>query len=181
MATKWTIKELLASVKMNQLGISKYSITEQQAIADSERLAGMATYNTDDKSLEVYQGGTGSTFNITKLTNFLFRDKTNLGIGSSLTTVYDESFVNNQGKMNTRVFVIVEYLLEASQVFEITARVTDGVSPIVETISGTAGGSPVKTVKVFEMATTSFTIDDILDIELDLKNAQVEFVEFRGV
>ena len=180
MAFKWAIKELLASVKLNQLNTPHYTTAEQVAILDANRVKGMTSYNTDDETLQVYQSGTGSNFFVSELTNKLFRNETNIGIGSTLTTVYDVGFVNQRGKMNTFAFCVMEYLLEASLVFEITFTVDDGVSPINDTISGTAGGSPVKTIKVFKVDTSSFTIDDILQLQIKVKNAQIEFVEMRG-
>lgn len=181
MATDWAIKELITAVKMNQLSVPKYTEAEQQAILDINRLQGMPSFNKDKNTLDIYHRGTGSNFHVTRLTNFLFRDATQIGIGSSLQTVYDEAFINTQGKMNTNVYVTIEYLLEASQSYEITATATDGSSPDSDTISGTAGGAPTVQYKTFVLDTSGFTIDDIINIQLKVKNAQIQYVEFRGV
>lgn len=181
MATDWAVKELITAVKMNQTVVPKYTRAEQEAVLDANRLAGMVSYNKDKKALNVYQAGTGSTFNVTELSNFLYRNDVLVGIGSTLTTVHNEAFVNNQGKMNTRVFVIVEYLPYASLAYEVRGIVTDGVTPVNDEDTGTAGGAPSKVYKVFEIDTSSFTLDDILNVKLEVKNAEVQYVEFRGV
>ena len=78
MALKWALKELLASIKLNQLNTPHYTTAEQQGIIDGDRVVGMTSFNTDDKTLQTYQGGTGSTFKITEFTNFLFRNSANI-------------------------------------------------------------------------------------------------------
>ena len=181
MVVDWSAKELLAAVKMTQLSVPKYSVTEEQAIIDGQRLAGMINFNTDDKRLQVYQSGTGTTFDKTVLSNYLFRDKTNIGITTPKQTVYDEKFVNEEGKMNTSIFVSLEYLQETSIAGEIEIVLTDGVTPITNTDTLASDGSPVKKYITYELAATSFALDDVLQIQVKLTQVQIEFVEMRGI
>ncbi len=181
MAISWAVKELLTAVKMNNFGVRRMSDAEQLATLNSARLLGDNYYNTDHKTLQIYQTGDDSNFDITQLSNFLYRDESQIGAGSSTQTLYDEAFINNQGKMNTRVFVLIEYLKETSQAWSIDAIVTDGSSPITTSISGGSDPSPVPIYDVLEINTTSFTIDDILNIKLDVNDAQIQFIEMRGV
>ena len=181
MATKWTIKELLTSVKLNQMGIRRMTDAEQIAIIDADRLAGDSFHNLDNKALQVYQSGTGSTFDITELTNFLFRDATNIGVTTPKSTVYDEQFVNVRGKLNMRVFVTLQYLQETNEAGEVEIVVTDGTTPVTVTDTLSSNPAPVKVYKTYIVDTTSFTEDDILNIQVKLTQVQVEFVEFRGV
>ena len=181
MADQWTVKELLASVKMNQLGNPKYSDAEQVAIIDASRLPGMVSYNTDDKSVNIYQSGTGSNFDITKLTNFLFRNSANVGVTSPKATVYDEGFINSRGKMENRVFVTLEYLQEVSIAGEIEIVVTDGSSPVTTTDTLSSDGAPVKKYITYIMDTTSFALNDQLDVQVKLTQVSVAFTEIRGV
>ena len=181
MVTDWALKELLTKVKMNQLSIPKYSDAEQIAILDIERLAGMVNYNTDNKAVQVYQSGAGSTFDITELTNFLFRDITNIGITTPKSTVHDEEFVNTQGKLGTRVFVSLQFLQEVSVAGEVEIIVTDGTTPVTVTDTLSSNPAPVKVYKTYIMDTTSFAIDDVLNIQVKLTQVQIEFVEFRGI
>ena len=180
MANKWEVKELLSAVKMNSLGVPQYSDSEQIGIVDTGRLKGMTMYNTDHETLQVYQGGNGSVFSKTILSNYLFRDKTNLGIFTKK-TVYDEHFVNTEGKMNTRVFVAMEYLQEISIAGEIEIIVTNGSSPVNASIGLISQVSPVKRYIEFELDTTSFSLDDVLRVQVNLTQVQVEFVEMRGI
>jgi len=181
MVTNWSLKELLASVKMNQLGVSKYSSTEQIAIIDSQRLVGMVTYNTDNKAMQIYQSGVGATFNITELTNFLFKNNVNLGITIPKQTVYNESFVNTKGKMNISVFVSLQFLQEVSIAGEIQIVVTDGITPVTVTDSLSSTATPTKIYRTYAVATTSFAIDTVLQIQVKLTQVQIEFVEMRGI
>ena len=181
MAIKWAIKELLTAVKMNNTTIRRMSDAEQIASLNSERLAGDLIENTDHKTLQKYNSGASSIFNVTEFSNFLFRDESQIGAGSSTLTLYNEAFINNQGKMNTRVFVLIEYLKETSQAGSIDAIVTDGSSPITTNINWSSDPSPVLTYVVMEVVTTSFAIDDILNIKLDVNDAQIQYIEMRGV
>ncbi len=180
MVTDWQLKELLTADKQNQLGVPKYSVSEEQGILDSRRLVGMINYNTDDKRLQVYQNGNGSTFDKTILSNHLFRDPTNVGILTKQ-TVYDEYFVNTEGKMNTNIFVSMQYLQEVSIAGEIEIVVTDDVTPITETDTLASDGSPVKKYITYKVDTTSFNLDDVLRIQVKLTQVQIEFTEMRGI
>lgn len=181
MVNKWIVKELLAAVKMNQLSIPKYSDAEQIAIIDGSRLAGMVSYNTDNKAIQIYQSGLTSTFNITELSNFLLRDDSNIGITTPKNTVYDEGFVNTRGRMNNKVFVSLEYLQEISIAGEIEIVVTDGVTPITNTDTLTSDASPIKKYKTYTIDTTSFALDKVLNIQVKLTQVSIEFTEFRGL
>lgn len=181
MVTKWSVKELLSAVKMNNFGIRRLTDSEELATLDSERLAGDVIFNSDNKAMHVYQSGTGSTFLLTELSNFLFRNSTQLGIGSSKLTVYDEPFVNTAGRFNRRVFVSVEYLPYVSLAGTVDAVVTDGSSPITVADAFSSNPTPVLIYKTLVVDTTSFTLDDILNIQLAVQNAEIQYVEFRGV
>ncbi len=181
MVVKWSVKELLSAVKMNSFGNRRMTDAEQIAQIDSVRFEGDQYHSSDHKTLQIYHSGDGSVFDITELTNFLFRDDTNLGIGSSKLVVYDEPFVNFNGKMNTRVFVTVAYLPYVSLAGTVDATVTDGSSPITVTGAFSSDPTPVELYKTFEVVTTSFTIDDILNVKLEVQNAEIQFVEFRSI
>jgi len=181
MVTKWAVKELLTAVKMNQMGIRRITVAEQVAILDADRLVGDTFYQDDNNALQVYQSGLGATFDFTQLSNFLFRDKTQIGIGAIKATIYDEQFVNTKGKMNTRVFMSVEYLPYVSLAGEVEVIITDGVGPISAKDIFTADPTPTIVYKTFELITTTFTLDDVLNMQVLAQNAEVQYVEFRGI
>lgn len=181
MAVSWAVKELLSAVKMNSFGNRRMTDAEQIAQIDSVRFVGDQYHNTSNKTLQIYHSGTGSTFDITELTNFLFRDETQFGIGSSKTKVYDEPFVNSKGKMNTSVFVYVEFLQYVSLAGTIDATLTDGSSPVTVTNGFSSDPTPVVIYKTFVLDATSFTLDDVLNVELELQNCEVRYVEIRSI
>ena len=181
MATDWTVKELLAAVKMNQLGVPKYTAAEAVAILDLSRAAGMINYNTENKTVQIYQSGNGSVFDITRLSNLLHRDATNIGITTPKAVTHDESFVNVRGLMNTSLFVTMEYLQETSIAGEIEIIVTDGVSPITNTDTLSSDGAPVKKYIEYTIDTTSFAEDDVLQVTIGLTQVSVAMVELRGI
>ena len=181
MATSWGLKELLAKVKMNQLGIPKYSDAEQIAIIDSSRLAGMSNYNTDNKAFQIYQSGNGSTFSISELSNFFFRQDAQIGIGSVEQTIIDEETLNHKGFCNTRVFITLEFLAEVSQAGSVKARVTDGTTSVTVTESFSSNPTPVTTFHRFEVDTTSFAIDVKLNIQVLGTQVNIEHVEIRCI
>jgi hypothetical protein len=181
MATEWAVKELLTAEKMNKFGNRRMTTAEQLAVVDTARLVGDQYQHTDRKTLQIYQSGLGATFKFTELTNLLYRDETQMGSDNTTRTLVNEAFVNKDGRMGTRVFFVFEYLPEASQVWSIDCIVTDGTTPVTVTRSGTAGGSPTAVYDVVEVATTSFAEDDVLNCKMDVNDAQIQYVEIRGV
>jgi len=181
MVLNWGVKELIASVKLNNLSVRRASVAEQATILDSQRVAGDSFYNTDNKTFQMYQTGSGATYNVTELSNFLWRQKVQIAIGSSKTTIYNEPFINMQGKMNTAVFVIVEYLALPNLTGEIEATVTDGITPVNNTVALSSNPAPTAVKTILSVATTSFAINAVLNVKLSLTNCEVQYVEFRSI
>ena len=181
MATEWIFKELLTAVKQNQLGIPKYSSAEQIAIIDSRRLAGMTNFSTDNKTLQIYQSGAGSTFNITELTNFLYKNTVNVGITTPAKIVYDEPFINNKGKMNTRVFVTLQYLQEVSVAGQIKITLDHPGTNIVNTDVLASTGSPTLTEITYELDSSNIAEDDVVNIFIELLQVGIQNVEIRSI
>ena len=181
MAEKWSIKELLASAKMNQLGNPKYTDAEEIAVIDGNRLPGMINYNSTNKTVHVFQSGTGSTFDITELTNFLFRNKVNLGITTPQKKVYDESFVNSKGKMNTSVFVTLQYLQETSVAGEIKITLDHPGTNIVNTDTLASDGAPTLQEITYELDAGTIVVDNVVNIFIEILQVQIKNVEIRSI
>ncbi len=180
MTTKWGIKELLTSVKLNQMGVRRLTPTEQQAILDIDRLEGDLSLNTTDKYLEMYRAGAGSTYEITRFTNFLWANKSQVGIGATKQTVHDEPFINTTGKFSNHTYVLVEYQAFVSVAGEVEAVVTDGSGPISDKDTFTSDPTPPVVYRTFDLDSSGFALDDILNIQLKVQNATIQYTEFRG-
>lgn len=181
MGTSWGVKELLESVKGNQLGVPKYSDAEQIAIIDASRLTGMINYNTDSDALEIYQSGIGSTFDVTRLSNFLYREETQIGITTPKQVTNTAKFVNSRGKMNHKLLVILEFLQEVSIAGEIEIIVTDGVSPITQTNVLSSDATPTDTPVTYVVDTSSFVEDVELVVTISQLQVAVQYLELRGL
>lgn len=179
---KWAVKELLTSLKLNNFGVRRASRSEQIAVLDVDRLIGDIYQGTDDKALEMYQGGSGATFDLTEFSNFIFRSNVPMAVGSSEKTLYDEEINNMLGISNTRVFVSLDYLPAVSLAGDVNVTVTDGSSPVTVTDSFSSNPTPVDIFKKFVIDTSSFAKDDILDIVVKATNVDnVDHVEMRCV
>lgn len=181
MAVKWVVKELLTAIKMNNFGIRRMTAAEQQATVDAERLAGDNFFNTDKKTMEIYQSGSGSVFKVTELSNFVFRSGDRVGVGSVEKKVYDEEITNMKGISNTRIIVLLDYLPEVNQAGSVKVTVTDGVSPVTVTENFTSNPAPITIFKRFEINTSSFAIDDILNIQILGTQVNIDHVEIRSI
>ena len=181
MAIKWVVKELLTAIKMNNFGVRRLSSAEEIASLDVERLAGDIIHNTDSKALEMYQSGTGSTFKVTELSNFIFRSDNRVGIGSTEKKIYDQAINNQRGISNTKIIVTLDYLAEVSQAGSVKVTVTDGITPVTVTHAFSSNPSPVTVFDRFEVATTSFAIDDILNIQVLGTQVNIDHVEMRAI
>ncbi len=179
--TEWLVKELMTRVKMNNFGIRRASDSEQVAVLDVDRLAGDAYHNTDDKTLQVYQSGSGATFKKTQHSNFIFRSSIEVGVGASEKTIYDEEVNNMEGISNTRVIVTIDYLAEVSQAGDVNVTVTDGSSPVTVTDSFSSNPTPVRQFFKFVIDTSSFAIDDLLNIVVKGTQVNINNVEMRCV
>ncbi len=179
--TKWGVKELLTAVKMNNSTLRRATRAEQIAEIDANRLIGDMYHGSDDKALEIYQGGSGATFNLTEMSNFIFREPTEVGVGSSEQTIYDEEINNQKGVSNTRVFVFLDYIAEVSQAGDVNVTVTDGSSPVTVTDSFSSNPTPVRQFFKFVIDTSSFAIDDLLNIIVKATQANVKNVEMRCI
>jgi hypothetical protein len=160
--------------------VRRGSDSEQQAIPDNERSFGDPWVNTDRKVLQIYHSGSGANFKVSEISNLLFRSRSKIGIGSTKRTVYDEEFINTNGKLSNVVFVIVEYTPFTSAAGEVEAIVTDGSSPVSDKDTFSSDPTPTAVQKTFILESSGFTLDDILNIQLLVQNANVRFVEFRG-
>ena len=179
--TEWLVKELMTRVKMNNFGIRRASRAEQVAVLDVDRLIGDNYFGTDDKTMEIYQSGSGATFKRTQLSNFIFRSGVEVGIGAVEATIYDEEINNQDGVSNTRVLVFVDYIAEVSQAGSVKVTVTDGSSPVTVTDSFSSNPTPVRQFFKFVIDTSSFAIDDLLNILVLATQANVKNVEMRCV
>lgn len=178
---KWLVKENILAQKLNNMGVRRATTAEQVAVADVDRKEGDLYVHTDKKTLQVYLSGTGGTFRKTELTNFIFKDQTDIGIGNTQIEVYDEEIINHVGKCNNKIFIDVRYLQYTSIASIIEAEVIDGVaSPVVSTLNLESTGSPVESTYTFELDVTSLAIDKPLNIHLDLKNINLYNIEIRG-
>lgn len=181
MAVKWAVKELLTALKMNNFGIRRLSDAEEVATLDTERLAGDNIFNTDVKAMNIYQSGAGSTFKITEISNFIARYDVPIGIGASEQTIYDDEITNMKGISNTRVLVTLDYIAEISQAGSVKVTVTDGTTPVTITESFNSNPAPVQTYKKFIVDTTSFAINDILNIQVLGTQVNIDHVEIRSI
>ena len=181
MATDWQLKELLTADKQNQLGVPKYSVAEEIVILDSRRLAGMINFNTDNKKLQIYQSGNGATFDKTELSNFLFRDDTNIGITTPQQKVYEPSFVNTEGKMNSRVFITLRYLQETSIAGEIKVTLDHSGTNIVNTDTLSSNGSPTLQEITYELDSSTIALDDLVSIWVEILQVQIQYIEIRSI
>ncbi len=181
MVTDWQLKELLTADKQNQLGVPKYSVSEEQAILDSRRLAGMINFNTDDKTLQIYQSGTGSTFDKTALSNFLFANNVNIGTTTPSEKVYDEVFLNTEGKMNTRIFITLQYLQETSIAGEIKITLDHAGTNIVNTDTLASDGSPTLTEITYVLDSSTIALDDVIHIWIELLQVGIQKLEIRSI
>ena len=181
MVTDWQLKELISADKQNQLGVPKYSVAEQVAILDSRRLVGMISFNTDRKSVQIYQGGTGSTYDITELTNFLWADKTNIGITSPQQKIVNEAFINTRGKMNTSVIVTLQYLQEVSVAGEIKSTLDWSGTNIINTDTLASTGSPTLQEITYVLASDTITDDEIVNVWIESLQVQIQHIEIRCI
>ncbi len=178
---KWVIKELISSIKLNNFGLRRATTAEQAAILDTERLAGDLWHNSTDLALEMYQSGSGSTFDVTELSNFIFRSDVPIGVSTVEQTIYDEEINNMRGISNTRVYVNLDYLPEVSVAGDVNVTVTDGSSPVTVTDSFSSDPTPVIVFKRFVINTSSFSQEDILNIVIKATNCVVDHVEARCI
>jgi len=180
MVTKWAVKELLTSDKMNKMTLRRGTDAEQVAIPDNERSAGDPWFNEDRTVLQIYHSGSGAVFKVSEITNLLYRQRAEIGIGATKKTVYDEPFVNTNGKFSNVVFITLEYTPFVSAAGEVEVIVTDGVTPVTSNVTFSSDPAPTTVKKTFILVTGSFTLDDTLNIQLLVQNASVKNVEFRG-
>ncbi len=178
---KWAVKELLTSLKLNNFGIRRASRAEQVAVIDVDRLAGDNYFGTDDKTPEIYQSGSGATFKRTQLSNMIFRNGVEVGAGASEKTLFDEEINNQDGISNTRVIVFLDYIAEVSQAGDVNVTVTDGSSPVTVTDSFSSNPTPVRQFFKFVIDTSSFAIDDLLNIVVKATQANIKNIEMRCV
>ncbi len=178
---KWGVKELLTALKMNNTTLRRATPAEQVAELDVNRLAGDLYHNSTDKMLEIYQGGAGSTFDITEITNFIFKSDLRIGIGAVEEKIWDIETHNMRGVSNNRIIVNIDYLAFVSLAGSVKVTVKDGTTPITVTDSFSSDPTPVDQFFRFVIDTTAYTIDDILNIKVLGTNVNINNVEMRCV
>lgn len=178
---KWAVKELLTAIKMNNFGIRRASVSEQVATLDIERLSGDNYFNTDHKAPEIYQSGSGGTFKVTQLSNFIVRQEGSVGIAGTEKTILEEQVPNMRGISNTKIFATLKYLAEPNQAGSVKLTVTDGVTPVTDTAAFSSNPAPVDVYERLEVDTSSFTIDDILTIKILGTQVNISHIEIRSL
>ncbi len=177
---KWLVKELLTSLKLNNFGVRRASDSEQVAVLDVERLAGDIYHNTDSKAMQVYQSGSGATFKKTEYSNFIFRSGVEIGVTTEQ-TIHDEEINNQEGVSNTNVLVTLDYIAEVSQAGSVKVTVTDGSSPVTVTDAFSSNPTPVRQFKKFIVDTSSFALDDLLNVLILGTQVNIKNVEMRCI
>ena len=178
---KWVPKENVSARKLNNNGLRRMDEADKTTVADEDRLSGDMIHNKTTKALERYQRGTGGTYITTEVSNFIVRNDTEIGIGSTKQTVGDEDFTNRKGLSNNRLIINVTYKQEVSVASEVEVVLTDGTTPVSDLLSLGSNGSPVKSVKQFVLDTTGYTLEVGLNLKVKIKNAIIYNYEVRGV
>ena len=180
MANKWEVKELLSAVKMNNLGVPQYSDSEQVGIVDTGRLKGMTMYNTDHETLQVYQGGNGSEFKVTEISNLLFDSSIKIGVNNQR-IIYNIDVVNRIGLCNNKVVLKLKYIQQSNNAGNITLKaISNGVTRMEEIVLGSVN-VPSEHDLELRVDVSGFVIDALLNIQVLGTQVTISNLEIRGL
>ena len=115
------------------------------------------------------------------MSNLLYRQSAEIGVGSSKVIVVDEPFIQQKGIMDNKVYFEINYIPQVSQAGEVEVEVTDGSAPINTKDVFSSEPTPNRVKKTFEIVTTTFSVDDDIQLIVRAQQAIVRDIVIRGV